>query len=247
MKRKTLSWLLIFALAISMIAPMPMTANAAEEEGAEISFSGYGWSSPTSGDFDGFVRVPYSGSNVQVGSDNGNEVLMMGADFVGNTLYMVNNAGNLYTIDTDTGAYTPIGSGTGLNLTGFCYDNTSGTAYAVSNESGSTLYSIDLSTATTTLKGNIGGGSELIIGIAADSLGNIYGIDIDSDNLVSIDKTDGAATVIGPLGIDINYAQDIAYDIENNIFYGALYSDADQGALYSINISTGLATKIRNW
>lgn len=248
MKRKMFSWLLIFALAISMIAPMPMTANAAEEGNPETSFNGYGWSVVVSSGFNGFVQVPYSSSNVPIGPDQGGSFYMMGADFVDDTLYAVSNEGGLYTIDTDTGAYTAIESDTGLSLSGFCYDNTSGTAYVSAlTGSGSELYSIDLSTATTTLKGNIGGGSENIIGIASDSLGNIYGIDINSnsDNLMSINKTSGEGTIIGPLGIDINYAQDIAYDRENDILYGALYSDI--GALYSIDISTGEATKIRDF
>ena len=75
---------------------------------------------------------------------------------------------------------------------------------------------------------------------SCDAEDNLYGIDLIYDNLLSINKETGAATVIGSLGIDINYAQDIAYDRDNNILYGTLYTSS--GGLYTIDVSTGAAT-----
>ncbi len=48
--------------------------------------------------------------------------------------------------------------------------------------------------------------------------------------------------MIGSLGVDINYAQDIAFDRTNNILYGTLYTSS--GGMYTINTTTGVATLI---
>ena len=52
--------------------------------------------------------------------------------------------------------------------------------------------------------------------------GELYGITL-SDELVKINKETGAGTVVGPL-VDLNYAQDIAFDRDFDILYGTLYS-----------------------
>jgi hypothetical protein len=63
-----------------------------------------------------------------------------------------------------------------------------------------------------------------MFGIAADHSGNLYGINSNSD-LISINPQNGQSTVIGPLGITINFAQDIAYDRNSGVLYGTLYSN----------------------
>ncbi|MCD4791761.1 MAG: T9SS type A sorting domain-containing protein [Bacteroidales bacterium] len=85
--------------------------------------------------------------------------------------------------------------------------------------------------------------TSLMIGIAADIDGNLYGVDLN-DNLYLIDKATGAETVIGPLGIDINYAQDIGYDRTNGILYGTFYLGGGTGGLYTVDVTTGAATQI---
>ena len=82
-----------------------------------------------------------------------------------------------------------------------------------------------------------------MIGIAADLEGNLYGVDL-ADNLYSIDKTTGAETLIGALGIDLNYAQDIGYDRTNGILYGNFYLGGGTGGLYTVDVTTGVATQI---
>ncbi len=162
------------------------------------------------------------------------------ADFVGSTLYGLSSEGSsgLYTIDPEKGTYALVGY-TGAVLQGFAYDTETGTAYATD---GGNLYSIDLETGSLTLVGILGNNITFMVGIAADSSGNLYGIDIENDSLYSISTATGAATLIGSLQFNINYAQDIAYDRNNGILYGALW--ANTGGLYTIDTETGAATHI---
>lgn len=172
-------------------------------------------------------------------------IWMSGGDFVGDAWYAVNysytdNSG-LYIIDQNTGDYTLVGY-TGKSLHGFTYNHINDVAYVIEiiNDTSSNLYTIDLTTAEVTLVGPIG--DNVIIGIAADNAGNLYGIDIIYDQLLAIDHTSGTGTAIGNIGLDLKYAQDICFDRDNNILYGTLYSNSEQGGLYSIDTSSGTAT-----
>ena len=82
-----------------------------------------------------------------------------------------------------------------------------------------------------------------MIGIAADLDGNLYGVGLD-DNFYTINKATGEETLIGALGIDISFAQDIGYDRTNGILYGTLYLGGGTGGLYTIDVTTGVATQI---
>ncbi|MFN2395795.1 MAG: carboxypeptidase regulatory-like domain-containing protein [Bacteroidales bacterium] len=150
--------------------------------------------------------------------------------------------GSLHTVDPATGDYTLVGA-TGYSLTGLAYDQNSGTMYASGFDgTNSQLYTVDLNTGAATLVGQISTG--IVIGIAADADGNMYGINLD-DNLYTIDANTGTGTVVGPLGVTINYAQDIAFDRDNDVLYGALYTTT--GGLYTIDVTTGAATLINNF
>lgn len=145
--------------------------------------------------------------------------------------------GNLYEIDHLNGNMTFIGS-CGLNIGGLAWDGT--TMYACT---GTQLVIIDPEDGTATMVGPMGN-TQFMVGIACNSAGEMYGVDIYDDNLYSINKTTGAATVIGPLGIDLSeYAQDIAYDKSNDVLYLAGFVDL-VGKLYTVNTSTGAATMV---
>ena len=161
------------------------------------------------------------------------------ADYVGDEIYGTRYANGvpspLVKIDPATGAVTHIGGGMN-NITGFTYDVTTETAYVM--DFSGMLSTIDLRTGVVT---NIGGHDSVIIALACDINGNLFAISLN-DYLTSVDKTTGAHTRIGDLGINISYAQDICFDRENNILYGALY--ANTGGIYIINTTTGAATLI---
>ena len=155
-----------------------------------------------------------------------------GATWANGTWYGCMYGGGLYTIDTQTGAMVLVGSSPDLG--GLAWDGT--TMYGASTTD---LYTIDPATGAGTLIGAMGNAS-LMIGIAADAAGNIYGYDIGDDNFYSINKTTGAATIVGPLGHDFNYAQDMAYDKVNDVCYLAGYTTT--GGLFSVDVTTGAAT-----
>jgi hypothetical protein len=195
----------------------------------------------------GPVRVSLSnGAVMSIKNVPTSEIWMSGADMVEDKWYAVNggttNSG-LYTVNTTTGDHELIGY-TGFAFSGLAYDSYSGVLYGSMNLSTfSRLYSIDVNTAQAKTVGFLGMFS--MFGIAANHSGIIYGIN-SSSNLVSINPQNGQATVIGPLGITITSAQDIAYDRDNNTLYGTLYS-GNTGGLYTIDVNTGQATLIFNF
>ncbi len=104
------------------------------------------------------------------------------------------------------------------------------------------LYYIDPNTGNATLIGPYGH-SGVMIGIAHDHENDIlYGIDIFFNALFTINTSTGAANYVGDLGIDINYAQDCAFDQTTGNLYLAGYTYL--GALYWIDTNDGSAWKI---
>jgi len=89
--------------------------------------------------------------------------------------------------------------------------------------------------------------SPYMIGIAMDSVGTIYGIDLGTDSLYIINPETAQLTPIGYLGMDLNYIQDIGFDKENNILYGTLFGTQDSvyvSGLYTVDLETGQANLI---
>jgi len=181
--------------------------------------------------------VLQSGVMTQIAVDNSD--FIAAADYVGLEIYGIRYADGvpcpLVKIDPVTGVVTNIGGGA-VDLVGFTYDVTTETAYVI--DFNGMLGTINLETGEVT---NIGGDYTSVIGLACDTSGNLIAISL-ADHIASIDKTTGTSTIIGNLGVNINYAQDICYDRDNNILYGALYTD--QGAIYIINTTTGAATLV---
>ncbi|MDI3544788.1 MAG: hypothetical protein PWQ43_880 [Rikenellaceae bacterium] len=204
---------------------------------------GFAWNAYDPDDIipQGPVKVNLAtGDIIAIGSYTGTD-LIPGADFIRGDWYASNyDTESLITIDTTTGNLTTIGN-LGLIMNGLAYDATTDKLYGCAYDDGSAnsiLYEINYYTGTCTQVGTISAG--IIIGIAANSHGNIYGINISDGSLYSIDKTTGAGTVIGALGYDINYAQDIAFDKDNDKLYGTLY--ATEGLLCEIDTTSGAVT-----
>jgi len=131
-------------------------------------------------------------------------------------------------------------------VSGIAYDSALNQIYVTE---GTALYSLNPLNLNTTLIG-MHNNAGVMIGIDVDNNGNLYGIDGVDDNLYSIDPTTGAATIIGPLGFDIRFAQDLGIDPTTGNIYGTLFqldqnaTPATTGGLYSIDKTTGTATAI---
>lgn len=147
------------------------------------------------------------------------------------------------TIDTTTGNFSPIAALTGLpagSAGGMSVDPTTETFYV---NDGATLYTLNTTTGALTSVGGFGTGL-LNIDIAIDRNGQMYGHDIGADNLLLIDKTTGAATVIGPTGHAANFAQGMDFDYETNTLYATIYTGGGTGVFASFNLTTGAGTTI---
>lgn len=161
------------------------------------------------------------------------------ADFdnEGNFYAINNDDGNLFLIDTETGDFTLIGPS--IAATDLAYDKLNGIMYAVDyNSPDSELYTINTETGSATLVGNCGTG--LIISLACDGNGNLWGFNVGDDSFYFIDKVTGAKTLIGPVGFDGNYAQSMAWDPKTDNIYMAAFNNTElRGELRLVDIQTG--------
>ena len=148
---------------------------------------------------------------------------------------------NVWQIDEETGAMYLVGNA-GVGLNGLAYDPSSDTLYGCGSAE---LFIINQDTADATTIGEFGTGG-LMIGIACDSEGKIYGEDLGTDSLYEINPSTGEATLIGAIGIALNYAQDIAYDKDHDILYSTGYKGSTNGggALGTLDLNDGHYTYI---
>ncbi len=159
---------------------------------------------------------------------------------------------SLYSVDTTTGALTNLGTITGINpahssggITGLCWDATSNTAYVSSTSiTESELYTFNLSTRVATPVGSAITNAPGIIALACNPGGTIFGIDLVNDNLWKFNKSNGTATLVGPLGMDANYGQDADFDPRDGILYWAAIGTSNPANLRTVDTTTGASTMI---
>lgn len=176
----------------------------------------------------------------------------MDFDPTGTTLYAVTPGAapfNIGVLNTINGNYTPGPAVTGLQsgegVTGLKYDPQT-TAYWLSANSaslGNRLYKLNVGTGVATFVSTISGlaSGAIVIDIAIDRNGNMYGNEIGGDTLISINKNSGAASIIGPTGQATNFAQGMDFDYETNELYAALYTGGGTGKYCRMNLATGAA------
>jgi hypothetical protein len=168
------------------------------------------------------------------------------------TLYAVSEvasgAGQLGTIDLTTGAFAPVSTIVGdaaaeASFTGLKVDPTNEAFYL---SSATTLYKLNPATGLTTAVNNFTGGPAggIVIEIAIDKFGQMYGHEIGGDNLYRVDKNTAAMTLLGPTGFASNFAQGMDFDYDTNTLYATIYTGGGVGAYVSFNTTTGAATTI---
>lgn len=165
--------------------------------------------------------------------------------------YIAAGSGNLVTIDTTTGNITTVAALTGLTtghtVTGLSWDRTSSTMYGLStNGTTGTLYTVNLATGALTTVGSTTG-SALPIDMSFTTTGILYSVDIGTDVLNTLNKSTGAATLVGPLGVNLNFAQGMCVDPSTDSLFLAAYNGTlSLGQLMRCNTQTGAATLIGN-
>ncbi len=146
-------------------------------------------------------------------------------------------------IDPLTGDRVLLGS-IGMPISGISFDYTSNTLFGVTWDGfASSLYSINTSNGTPSFIGQ--SEIDVLVNLACDASGNLYSVGLGSDYLYKLNKLTGAATAIGPVGIDINYQQDMEFDLNTGILYMAAYnSNTSSGEFRSVDKVTGASTLI---
>ncbi len=171
-------------------------------------------------------------------------VLLFGMGFSsGGTLYGTgsNSPATVYQVNTTTGFPTSIGMA-GSSATGSTVLATDGLIYAVSQDSSARFYSFDPATLTSsTISSGLGFESD---GLAVFDTGQFYTDRFNasnSDTLERVNPSTGIATAVGTgLGFNI-YAGALA----GTTLYG-VGPGGGTPALYTIDITTGVATKVSN-
>jgi hypothetical protein len=162
-------------------------------------------------------------------------------------IYVSTSNGNLYTVDTGSGAATLLGNmGTGVdqiaNSTSLLTN-----MYATDGD----LYEINQTTAAATDIGPVGVN---VTSLGMDTSGDIYGA---TTSLYSLNPTTGAGAFVGNLNlpdqVDPNtnnvYAdtisEDLSFGVDGRLYLTAHIHDETAGdQFFSVNTSTGAATKI---
>ncbi len=173
----------------------------------------------------------------------------LGFDASGSTLYAMDTASVLGTIDKSTGTYTQLGSVSGIlsnhNVDGLATDPTTGTIYIVSSDGftgSSALYTLDPVARIAALIGTQSAVKNLVE-LASDLSGNLYTTSLDTDSLYKFDKSTGQVTLIGALGQDIIGQQGMAFDQSTGVLYGIIGNrDLANYAFGTINMTTGVFT-----
>ncbi len=162
-----------------------------------------------------------------------NDVLVA-VEYGTNAVYLIDGSGAAHRVGFFHG---DIGT---ASISAIAYDNALQVGYLTN---GTVLLTFDM-TLNTTIVGAMNNAG-LMIGMDVDNNGNLYGVDIVDDQLYSIDPTTGVATGIGPVGLDLSYAQDIGADPTTGNLYGTLYEVGNStGGLYIFDKVTGAATAI---
>ena len=152
-----------------------------------------------------------------------------GADFINNdfsTLYGVNSDNNLVKINTADAVVTLVGAlPTGTMVWTGVAGHPNGTLYASRTDgSSSELFTINPASGSGSLVGTINNAPG-IIGIAINTAGELFGLDIISNNLIRINTTTGAGTIVGSVGFNANYSQGMDFDDSDGTLYLAAYNE----------------------
>lgn len=153
----------------------------------------------------------------------------------------------LYTVNTLTGALTLVVNCSGVPfsaITGITWDGTA--MWGVATESSySQIFTINITSGECSFVGSYNTICQVPVTLSAAPGGSLFSVDIYSDNLFRWDKTTGIPTLIGPLGIDANYAQDACFDLSDGTYYWAAYSNGPE--LRIIDTLTGGSTLVGSY
>jgi hypothetical protein len=143
----------------------------------------------------------------------------MAEEFDGKNVYRINAHGSIGTVDHE-GNFYYLGDMTGVpGWAGALAWNWDNDLMYVVMQNEQTDYShictLDMETFELT---EIGVNTELILGMDFANDGYLYAVTFQN-NLLKIDPVTAETTIVGPIGIDIVYPQDVSYDVETSLLY----------------------------
>ena len=165
-------------------------------------------------------------------------------DGIGGMVYNPNNShfyvsdysnSMLYEVDADGNVLNTVG--TDYAIVSLAWDQTTNTLYSMDSYSW-----LNITDPTTGEMTDIDALSNTdVMCITANANGQLFGVLYgDTSALVSIDKTDATVTTICTLNAGCNYAQSMAFDMnDNKLYWAQCYDDSN---LYEINPTTGALT-----
>jgi hypothetical protein len=147
--------------------------------------------------------------------------------------------GQFGTLNLQTGVFTQTGTLPGGIIGGDMARLPGGPLYAMTFSTSDLILINPLTTQITTV-GHSGNG---ILGIAFRQDSTLFGFTYQ--DMYRIDPTTGAATLIGHMGnfVSTNSSFDVRFDANGNLFL-VEQNGAPTSSLYSVNVSTGLATLV---
>ena len=166
----------------------------------------------------------------------------------GNFYILDGTSSKLCQFDTSNGNVTILGliTGTaGIPTNGIAYDAVND-SYYLCGYSGSEnyLYILDINTLTATYVSTIGSGSGPMIAIAINSSGVGFGYEnTPSNSAYTFDPVTGTSTLLGNIGFNAQYGQDMDIDVETGIIYLTAYNlGSNQGELRTMDPVTGMTS-----
>ncbi|MAO07911.1 MAG: hypothetical protein CL596_04280 [Alteromonas sp.] len=173
------------------------------------------------------ITVNFEGAGAIDPNDNG-------------TAYVIDNAGEAFSVDIASGVYTSLGNVGLSDITGLEFDPSDGTLYAITSLE---LHTIDIGGLTSTLVGTTG--MPLAVALAIDGNGNAYAHDVVDDSLWSIDLGTGVGTQVGLLGYDANFGQGMFWDENTDTIYISAFNNTlFESELRTVDTATGATTLV---
>lgn len=177
-----------------------------------------------------------------------------GAVLLGDTLHFVHDIYGYgthyalyesYDVTTWTRLRSEFSYDYGISAFDLAYDPTSGKVYgefSSSDNAQAGFGTIDYSTLT---KSIITYMDTTFVGLACNSEGQLYGVNVDG-NLYTIDKVNGSYKLVGRTGLNpSNYRQSATIDLKTDKMYFACQNKDNTSGLYEINTTTGEASLLQ--
>ena len=167
----------------------------------------------------------------------------------GNGNYYILETGpptTLWQLDTLTGEVTLLGEITGMEPgatgKGLAYNPVNDSYYMCAGVSlvSNDLYELDVNTLAAAYVAGFPVPNEMMIAIAIDSSGTGFGYDIVNDLAYTFNPITGSSALLGSIGFDANYAQDMDFDLSSGTLYLTAFNNSTfTGQLRIMDPNTG--------